>query len=310
MKKFISGLLLLFSVLSYADQPIEIIVPFSPGGATDVFARATQKYLIAKLNNQDIYVMNKPGADGRLAARYALQKPADGSSIIVVSTGTFLYAKVLYNDLGYDYSDFDIIAPITTSPATLIVNNKSGITSLEEFIRASKNRKLNCGSSSSASTFIGQYLISKLNLQNVEIIPYKGSSQVLTDLMGGHLDCAVEPVAIYIPAIKSNLIRVIAIASDHRPSNLPGVSLFKDSIPGFVFSNWYGMGILKNTPESKKAKILDELRRMVNDPEFIRDIAVTNLELIQPRPSAQEFIENEYIKMTAIGQSLNIKKTN
>ena len=309
MKKIIAALLLLFSVLSYADQPIEIIVPFSPGGATDVFARATQKYLITHLNNPDIFVMNKPGADGRIGARYALQKPADGSSIVVVSTGTFLYAKVLYNDLGYDYSDFDIIAPITTSPASLIVSNKSGVNTLDEFISLSKRKKLNCGSSSSASTFVGQYLISKLKLQNIEIVSYKGSNQVLMDLIGGHLDCAIEPVAIYIPAIKGNLIRVIATASDHHPANLPGVPLFKETVPGFVFSNWYGMGILKNTPESKKAKLLDALRRMVNNPEFIRDIAVTNLELIQPRSSAQEYIENEYIKMTAIGQSLNIKKT-
>jgi len=309
MKKLLTLFLALVITFAHADQPIEIIVPFSPGGATDVFARAAQKYLIDQLNNPDIFVMNKPGADGRIGARYARQKPADGSSMVVISTGTFLYAKVLYNDLEYDYSDFDIIAPIATSPASLLVSIKSGVTTLEEFISLSKRKKLNCGTSSSASTFVGQYLLSKLKLQNIELVPYKGSNQVLMDLMGGHLDCAVEPVAIYIPAIKNNSIKVIATASDHHPSNLPAVPLFSDLFPEFVFSNWYGMGILKTTPDLKKYKILDALRRMVNDPGFIRDIAITNLELTQPKTSAQEFIENEYIKMSAIGQTLNIKKT-
>ena len=258
MKKVVFLFLLwAWSSMLYAATPIEIVVPFPAGGPTDVFARAVQKYLTVKLNNTAIVVSNKPGADGKIAVKYVLQKPADGNTLVVFGVGPFVYAKAWYNDLGYDYSDFDVVVPIAASPLAIMVNSNSAVTSLEEFIALARDKNLNCGSSSPTSAFASKYFIHKLGLQKLGIVPYKGDNPVMLDLLGGHIDCGIGTVGTYIPAIRNKTIRVLAVASAHPEPMLPGATLLKDTIPNFVFTSWFGIGVIKTTPPDKKSHILE-----------------------------------------------------
>ena len=303
-------LILLLSCFMFSanSQQVEIIVPFAAGGPTDTFARATQRYLTAQMPTVDFIIINKPGADGRIAGRYALQKQPNGTSLIIVGTGPFLYAKVLYNNVGYDYTDFDIVAPIASTTTSIVVNKKSGINNLQDFVSYANTKKLNCGSSNPTSTFAAKYLINKLKLHNVEIIPYKGSNPVLMDLMGGHIDCGFEPTATYIPAYNSGSIKIVATTADHHSKNLTGVTLIQDHVPGFVFDSWFGVGILKATPDQKKKPFIQALQKMSTDPDFTKEMESTNFEIVTPHPSIQPYMESEYLKLVTISGALDIKK--
>ena len=308
MKRILILLLSLF-VFSASCHQVEMVVPFAPGGHTDTFARATQHYLSAQMPAVDFIIINKPGADGRIAGRYAVQKQPNGNSLIIVGTGPFLYAKVLYKDIGYDYSEFDIIAPIASTTTSIVVNKKSGINNLQDFVSYANSNKLNCGSSNPTSTFAAKYLIRRLNLPNVEIVPYKGSNPLLMDLMGGHIDCGFEPTAAYIPAYLSGAIKIVATTADHHSKNLSGVSLIQDQVPEFVFDSWFGVGILKTTPDQKKKPLLSALRRMSVDPDFIKEMEITHFEIVTPSSKIQTYMDLEYLKLSTISDTLGIKKT-
>lgn len=305
MKKVLT-ILLFLSAMSVFSQPLEIIASWPPAGPTDVFARATQRYLIERTGRPAI-VVNKPGADGRIGGRYSLTKQPDGSSIVIVSTGFLLFNKVLTNNPGYDYTDFDLVTPVVRTPTAIIVPMSSKITNFQEFVAASKSTAMNCGTSNQGSAFSAEYLKSTLSLSKLEMIPFKGGADVLTALLGGHINCAIDTFASYKTAHVEHRLKIIAIASGEPDQALPEISLIRTTLPGYEFYNWFGVGILVSTPGIIKDPMLKILSDMYSDQRFIDSLVAANFEIVKPSYTHAS-LDKEYQKINKIREQMGIRR--
>lgn len=297
----------LFAAVSFSvqSQPIEITVTFTPGGANDTFARATQKYLNKQLGLQSV-IVNRPGAEGRIGVKYAAARPADGSNLLVVSTGTFLFSRVLNQTLDYDVHAFDVVVPVATSPIAVVVSNGSSIANWADFLAQARQRPINCGYSNTASRFVGAYIKKQLGLDNVELIPYKGGNDVATAVLSTQIECAIEPQSTYMKHHRSNKLRIIATTDSDSDIR---VALMRNSIPGFVFQTWYGIGILKNTPNSIKLPILSAMRDIYRDPQFQEHMNLADLVVRPPGDvTGNKFLDQQYEFWENVRQNLNIAK--
>jgi len=305
MKKVLTILLLLCAITGWA-QPLEIIASWPAAGPTDVFARATQRYLMERIA-RPVVVVNKPGADGRIGGRYALTRQPDGSSIVIVSTGFLVFNKALTTNPGYDYTDFDLVTPVVRTPTAIIVPMNSKINNFQDFVVASKNTAMNCGTSNQGSAFSAEYLKSTLSLSKLEMIPFKGGADVLTSLLGGHINCAIDTFASYKTAHIEHRLKIIAIAAGEPDHALPEISLIKTTIPGYEFYNWFGVGILVNTPGSIKDPMLKLLSDMYSDPRFIDSLATTNFEIVKPSYTHAS-LDKEYHRINKIREQIGIHR--
>lgn len=304
MKKFLLAVLAAVS-FSVQSQPTEITVTFTPGGANDTFARATQKYLNERLGLQSV-IVNRPGAEGRIGVKHAASQPADGSNLLVVSTGTFLFSRVLNQTLDYDVHAFDVVVPVATSPIAVVVSNGSSIANWADFLAQARQRPINCGYSNTASRFVGAYIKKQLKLDNVELVPYKGGSDVATAVLGNQIECAIEPQSTYMKHHRVQKLRIIATTDSETDLN---AALMRNSIPGFVFQTWYGLGILKNTPESVKRPILAAMREVHRDPQFRDYMTLSDLVVRPPGAvSGNQFLDQQFQFWENARQSLNIPK--
>lgn len=286
----------------------EIVVPFGPGGPTGTFARIVQQYLKEDQNINSV-VMHKPGADGIIGARYVADSPADGNKFLIVTTG-FMFNFVLYNNLGYTYSDFEMILPMTKFPGALIVSNNSNINSMTEFISAAKSRPINCGVSNSATLFITKYMIKQLGLTNVEIIPFKGGGEVAVSLLNGTVDCAFDGVPFGIEAHKAGRQKIISISNKTKMSILPDASLYSEYVPGFVYHFWQGVAILKNSPPAEKQALVNMMRNLTLTTQYKERVTAMHLDPVTPTINSMKFFESELLIFESIRTQLGISKNN
>lgn len=307
MKKLIVSLIAAVCILATA-QTTEMIVTFTPGGANDTFARATQQYLREQIGTNSV-IVNRPGAEGRIGVKYAAQKPADGNSLLVISTGTFLFSRVLYRNLDYNIHDFDTVVPIVTTPIAISVSGASSIVTFQDFVAAARSRPINCGISNTASMFTARYLVKQLGLTNLEIIPYKGGGDVVAALQGNNVECAIEPQFVYRQPHMDRRIRILATTDNEVEPGLGSVALIKNHIPGFVFQTWYGIGILKNTPDPVKAPVIDALKLIHRDERFKTAMNTANLRVREYTGPGNRFLDVEYQRWDRIREELGIAKT-
>lgn len=308
MKKILlSFLIVFFATNTLANDVKEIVSPYAPGGVVSTFARVLQKYLVEEMNVNAV-VVNKPGADARIGVRYVASKPADGNTWIMAATGPFLFNQVVYKDLGYNVEDFDLVVPMAQSPSVIVVSNQSGITNLKDFIIWARNKPMNCGTSNSGANFLTRYLVSKLDLKQVQIVPFKGASEVSTALLSGSIECSVDTLQSQLQLHNDNKLKIIAVSSVKTNEQLPTVTLFNEVIPGFSFYSWYGIGVLKNTATEAKQPILTALRKINTNENYRKTVRSLGLELGNPVQDPQAFIRKEYQRFDAIREQFQINK--
>lgn len=291
-------------LISGIANSIEIVVPYSAGGPGDVFGRSVQKYLTAKLN-RPVVAVNKPGADGRIGVDYIRSKPADATTLIVSATGPFLFNKVQYKTLSYDYTEFEMVVPIVTAPMMVAVSSQSQIQTFSDFIKEARSNKVSCGVSAASSGFAANYIKQKLALANLVVVPYKGVSDAMIHLKGSHIDCIID--AGFKNAQQDNRIKIIAIADDKPDPDLNKAELIKNYIPGYIQYNWFGIAMLK-TDVPAKDNIIRLLKNIGQDPEFRTLMQDLSFNLVLPRTDYQLFLDTEYQKYDKIRESIGVSK--
>jgi tripartite-type tricarboxylate transporter receptor subunit TctC len=302
MKKILFALL--FAVTS-AWSTTTIIVPFPAGGVPDIWTRIVAKHLTQELDG-DYIVVNKPAADGRIAIDYVASQPEDGKNLITISTGPFLFNKVLFNKLNHDYTNFDIMAPMVRVPLVLSVSNNLGVSTLNEFVALAKTKPLNCAGSSASSVFVGKQFFNKINAKEVQFIPFKGSADMNAQLAAGNIDCAFDPTLTALPLHQGGKFKIIAASTESKLLSVPTAPLFSSVVPGLTFYNWYGLGMRINTPGSEK--IFTVLRKLNQDPAYQAEMSKRGLEIVTPPENGSQWIHNEYQKYEALRLQLKIDK--
>ena len=247
------------------------------------------------------YVTNKPGADGKIASAYVMQKPVDLNTVLVAATGPMLFNKVLYADNSYDYTQFDLLVPMARTPIVIAVSNQSGITSLKEFVEQAKRKPLNCGISNSASGFAGRYIIKSLSLINVELITFKGSGDVLANLLSGNIDCAFDPWSVFASNFRNNKLNVVATGGKDHIQEHADIPLLSQLIRDFEFYFWFGLATVKDN----KNKIFELAKNAHKDPAMISNLKTLDYEIVAPVQDGQQFLEKEYLKFKNIKKQLD-----
>lgn len=251
----------------FPNRPMKIVVPFTPGGSSDVLARAIGQEL-ARTLNQPVLIENVPGAGGALGAERVAKAPADGYTLLMGHVGTLATNPALYPKLGYDpQRSFTPVAWVARVPNVLVVNAHVPARSLAELIALAKARPgslaYGSGGNGSAAHTTMEYLKLRTGTSFLHI-PYKGTAPSVNDLLAGQVQVLFTGIPALLPHIKSGRMRALAVSSPARLSVLPEVPTVTESrvpgTPGFEADQWYGLVAPAGTP----AEVVALLNRQVN----------------------------------------------
>jgi tripartite-type tricarboxylate transporter receptor subunit TctC len=253
----------------YPNKPIRIIVPFSPGGSTDLIARGLATHL-SQAWKQPVIVENKLGAGGTIALNAALNAPADGYTFVVHSDG-FVITPVIFPRMPYDaMRDFRPVALLARAPNFVTVGAMSPYKSLNDLVQAGKiSGKL---SYATAGVGSGQHMQAAkftmaAGLQDPVHIPHKGTPESLTEVVSGRVDFVFAPAANALPLIKSGKLRPLAVSTLERSSLLPDVPTVNESgVRGFNERQWWGLFVGAKVPADIVRKLENETRIALKTP--------------------------------------------
>jgi len=277
----------LASAQSWPAKTITIVVPFPPGGTTDVLARAVSTKLAASLG-QTVIVDNKPGAGATLGAAQVAKANADGYTLLMGAVHHTIATSV-YKNLTYNLEkDFAPITTVAVVPNVLVVSAKSPYNSVKDLIAIGKAApdKLAYGSNGNgtAQHMIGTQfqMVSGVHILHV---PYKGSAPLTTDLLGGQVDMSFDTITPVLPFIKEGKLKALAVTTAKRSSTLPDVPTLQEAgVAGISIGTWFGLLAPAATPKEIVQKLNTEIVKIINSPEFKKQMFDIGAEPIGNKP--------------------------
>jgi tripartite-type tricarboxylate transporter receptor subunit TctC len=296
---------------SYPTKPVRIIITFPPGSATDVVGRVVALKL-TELWGQNVLTDNRGGAGGSIGTAIGARANPDGYTLIVNSNAHAINPST-YASLPYDtLKDFTDISPLVGTPNALVVHPNSKIRSVKELIADAKARP---GKINFASAGIGSAThmnLEKFNLAtgiDVAHIPYKGTAEVVTDMLGGRVDYYWAPVSAAISFIRENRLRALAVSSAKRSSQLPDlVTVAESGVPGFDFQLWFGLWGPAGIPPAIVAKIRTDVARALDSQDTRTRMAALAAENMDVKPADfPKFVRREIQDYAQIIKAAGIK---
>ena len=274
---------------SYPSKPIHVIVPFPPGGPTDIVGRLVGHKLSERLG-QPVIVENRPGAGGTIGSTAAAKAPADGYTLLYGSTSTLAIAPALYRGLAYDpRSAFAPISLVSRGAIIAAVNAQVPVQTLQEFIALAKSSP---GQLSYASAGSGTppHLAAELfkSIAGVELlhVPYKGGAPAINDLVGGQVQAIFEGEVVLLPHIKTGRARALAITGMKRDPALPDVPTFAEAgLPKYDAYFWSGLVAPAGTPDEIVGKLNGVLVQALNATDSRETLTRQGLEPAPTTPT-------------------------
>ena len=271
------GWLAVFAVLAFAaplqaqqypTKPVRIMVPYAPGGGTDILARLFAQKL-TEAWGQSVVVENRPGADGVIGSEVIVNAPPDGYSVALVVAAhvinPFVKSKMPFDVI----KDFTPVTLVAASPWVVVVNPTVAANNIRELIALAKAQpgKLSFGSSEPSSRLAGEQFKVQAGV-NLLHVPYKGGSQIMVDLLGGHIQVGFTSVLTVLQHYKSGKLRVLGVGSRARSPSMPDIpTVVEGGLAGYETSAWYGMFAPPGTPAEVVNKIQREIARIVKLPD-------------------------------------------
>ena len=273
---------------AFPDKPIRMVLPFPPGGPTDLVARVLAQKMSDQMGQQ-VVIDNKPGANGNIAAELVAKAPADGYTLLY-NTSSIALSATLYKKLNYDVkTDFAPIALTAVIPLVLMVHPSVPANNLQEFVQHVKANpgKVSYGSAGNGNiTHLGAYLLLQQKGLQANHIPYKGSIPALTDLVGGQTQFMTDTVNSALPFIKDNKLRAIAVTSLKRTQVLPQIpTLHELGMPQFEVGAWQGILAPAKTPADVVARLNAELNKALSAPDVKAKLAVQGADPLGSTPA-------------------------
>ena len=282
---------------NWPTRPIRFVVPFAPGGSSEIVARSTAAELTKSLG-QSVFVENKPGAAGNLAMQ-DVARAEDQSTVILGHIGTLAVNPYIFDKLPYDPNkDFQPISLLAKVPSLYVVHPDLPVKNLRDLVALAKSKpgKLSYGSAGngSAGHLAFEYLKMTADIFMLHV-PYRGTGPMMTDLMSGRLDAASVGAAALLPFIKSGKVRCIATGSTQRLPQLPDVpTVAEQGYPGFEMTQWYGMLAPANMPRAHVDKLSAECAKAVKAPDALKRLQADAAEPIGSTPQQfAQFIATE-----------------
>jgi tripartite-type tricarboxylate transporter receptor subunit TctC len=263
---------------AYPSKPIRLVVPFPPGGGTDIIARVVGNKLTETLK-WTVIIDNRPGAGGNIGVDLVAKSKPDGYTLVLGQTSNLavnptLYAKLPYNPL----KDFSPIGTVADAPLVLVVASSSPYKTLADVVAAARAKpgKVTLGTPGNGTVaHLTGELFQKAAGIKLQHVPYKGSSQAITDLLGGSIEVFMSSVPTAQSQIKTGTMRALAVTSGQRAADLPSVPTINESgYKGFDARTWFGLLAPAGTPAPVIAKLNTEINKVLAMPEVRKKITV------------------------------------
>lgn len=276
---------------NYPTKEVRIVVPFSPGGGTDVAARALAQALTERVG-QTFIVDNRPGASGIIGAEIVSKAAPDGYTLLVGSQTVMAVVPALYpTRVTYDTTrDFVPVIRIIETPTLIAVHPSLPVTSIKELIAFAKPRpgQLTYGGSSGGTPHMFGELFESLAQIDLMFVPYKGEGPAITDAMGGHISMVFSNLPTVLPVARSGRLRAIAVSSAKRVPSAPDIPTVAESgVPEYTANSWFGLYAPKGTPREIVVKINTEATAALGAPQVKSRLA--NLGMFVVANTADEF---------------------
>ena len=296
----------------YPAKPVQLVVPFPPGGAVDIVGRTISKKLGDRLG-QPIVVENKAGAGTVVGAAYVANAPADGYTLLISSGSTFTVNPALNAKLPYDpVKSYEPVGLVTRVPLILRAHRDVPVNNLRQLIAAVQRTpdKFSYGSFGNGTTghFAAELTWSAAGIKLMHV-PYRGSAPAMADLMGGQIPFTIDTVAAALPQLKAGKIKAIAVTGATRATQLPDVPTVAESgFPGFSADSWLAVVAPRGLPAEAKAKLHKALAETLADAEIRSKLITAGLEPSYATDDAVlAQIEDELPRMRAIAQRAQIR---
>ncbi|WP_345250692.1 tripartite tricarboxylate transporter substrate binding protein [Pigmentiphaga soli] len=255
----------------YPDKPVKFIIPFAPGGPSDIQGRMLADKLAQRLG-QPFVADNRAGANGNIGMQAVAAAPPDGYTIVIASVGTWAVNPSIYKNPPFDITrDIAPVALLTASPAVLVVHPSLPVKSVDDLIALARARpgQLNFGSSGAGSIghISGEMFCQMTGVKMVHV-PYKSAAPANTDLIGGQIQVLFNTSISVVPFIKSGQMRALAVTSKHRIRALPELpTLDEAGVKGFENVSWSGIGTTGGTPREIVATLNRQLNQIIRLPD-------------------------------------------
>jgi tripartite-type tricarboxylate transporter receptor subunit TctC len=295
---------------TYPSQPVKIVVPFGPGGYSDVVSRVLAQNLTV-VTGQSFIVENRPGAGSTIGTDYVAKSKPDGYTLVMVST-THVISPALYKNLPYDpLTSFAPVSKIATTPYVLVINDKVKARNVKEFIALSKAhphaiRYSSSGNGSSQQLMGG--LFDSLTGANLQHVPYRSSAMAMTDVLGGFVESSFAGIPNVMSQIQSGKLRALGVTTTTRSPQLQNVpSLQEAGVPGYNASVWLALLAPAGTPKDVVTQLNAEVARALARPEAVKALTNVGVDVSLSSPQGlTQYMRTEQVKWTKVAKDSGI----
>lgn len=294
----------------YPSRPVKWVVPYPPGGATDILARLIGQRLSEKLGQQFV-IENKPGAGNNIGTESVINAEPDGYTILLVNPANYINTS-LYANLKFNFvRDVAPIAAFNRVPNVMTVAKDVPAKNVAEFIAYVKANpgKVNMASSGNGtSVHLSGEMFMAMTGAKMQHVPYRGAALAITDMLGGQVQVIFDNMPSIIQHIRSNSLRALGVTSTERSPLLPDVQTVAETVPGYEASALFGMGAPKNTPKEVIAKLNGEVNAVLAEPEIKKRLVELGGEPLIGTPEAfGDMIKAETDKWKKVVEFANLK---
>ena len=274
---------------NWPQHAVTLVVPFGAGGSADLTARILATYLQARMGPPFV-IENKGGAGGSIGAGFVAKAPNDGYTLLVGTVSSNAVNAALYTRLPYDLErDFQPVSRLVLFPNLLFVNPKVPARSVAELITYLKANpgRVNYGSSGiGTSSHLSSVLFSLATGTEMTHIPFRSTSEVINNMIGGHIDLGIDSMTTTIPHARSGAVRALAVTTPQRSASMPDLPTIAETLPGYEATAWQGLFAPAGTPRPVVDKLAAEVKRILETPEVVSSLEGVGAEPAPMPPDA------------------------
>ncbi|CDS54535.1 putative exported protein [Polaromonas sp. CG9_12] len=295
---------------NWSAKPIRIVVPYPPGGSSDIIARSIAQPLSEALK-QSVIVENKAGANGNLGADYVAKSAPDGYTLLLCDTGALAISPSVYTKLPFDPArDLRGVTMLAYSPHLLVVYPSVPASNLKELVALSRKTELNFAVTAMGSApHLAGVAVERASGATWQYIPYKGGSQAITDTIAGQTQILMNGMLATLPFVQSGKLKILGVSKGSRMPLIGDVpTLAEQGLTGFESGTWQGMLVANGTPPAILNRLNSELIKVIRQPEIRAKLAGQGAEVVTMTPVQQdEFFNREKARWARVVEQAGIK---
>lgn len=298
------------SAADYPSKPVTLVVPFAPGGPTDVFGRLVARKLAERLGKSFI-VLNKPGAGGNTGSASVAVSPPDGYTLLLGTVSTHGINPSLYKNMPYDHKkDFVAISQLSFVPNVLVVNINMPVRTIPEliaYLKQNPGKVFYATPGAGTSIHLASELFKMMTGTDMTHVPYKGSGPAMMDVIGGQVQLMFDNSVTAWPYVKAGRVRALAVTTPTRLKSAPELPAIAEFLPGFSASAWHGVFAPAGTPRAITDKLAKEIQSIMRDPAIVDELTKADIIPVGNTPAEfTRFIAEETDRWATVIKKLDL----